>query len=264
MGSVRYFSFPHTAAVTPESPTRGVFFLPPHSGYTRVPPVQPGPRRDRDAPWVRQVFDLPPHSGGYTRVPPVQPGPRRDRDAPWVVRYFPHTAAVTPEFQPGPRGDRDAPWVRQVFFLPTHSGGYTRVPPVQPGPRGDRDAPWVRQVFFLPPHGGYTRVPPVQSLRSSLGRGGIGTPRGLGYFTYPHTRRLHPSPVHWAAGGWGRPVGSSSIFPCLTQRRLHPSPSGPAWGRGIGTPVGSSGILPSPTHRRLHPSPSGPTWAAEG
>ena len=25
----------------------------------------------------------PPHSGGYTRVPPVLPGPRRDRDAPW-------------------------------------------------------------------------------------------------------------------------------------------------------------------------------------
>ena len=101
------------------------FFLPPHSGgYTRVPPVQPGPRRDRDAPWVPQVFFLPPHSGGYTRVPPVQPGPR---------------------------GDRDAPWVPQVLFLPPHSGGYTRVPPVQPGPRRDRDAPWVHQVFLPSP-----------------------------------------------------------------------------------------------------------------
>ena len=26
---------------------------------------------------------VPPHSGGYPRVPPVLPGPRRDRDAPW-------------------------------------------------------------------------------------------------------------------------------------------------------------------------------------
>ena len=121
---------------------RQVFFLPPHSGgYTRVPPVQPGPRGDRDAPWFRQVFFLPPHSGGYTQVPPVQPGPR---------------------------GDRDAPWVRQVFFLPPHSGGYTRVPPVQPGPRGDRDAPWVVRYFTYP----HTAAVTPESLRSSLGRGG--------------------------------------------------------------------------------------------
>ena len=155
MGLSEILSFPHTAAVTPESlrsslgrggigTPRGFvryFFLPPHSGgYTRVPPVQPGPRGDRDAPWFRQVVFLPPHSGGYTRVPPVQP---------W------------------PRGDRDAPWVRQVFFLPPHSGGYTRVPPVQPWPRRDRD-----------------------------------------------------------------PVGPSGSFPSPTQRRLHPSPSGPARAAG--------------------------------
>ena len=59
---------------------------PPHSGgYTRVPPVLPGPRRDRDAPWGYGVtrMSASPHSGGYTRVSPVRPGPRRDRDALW-------------------------------------------------------------------------------------------------------------------------------------------------------------------------------------
>ena len=94
---------PHTAAVTPESlrsygragigtPRGGLWahgeIPPPHSGsYTRVPPVLPGPRRDRDAPWkiagARHV--PPPHSGSYTRVPPVLPAPRRDRDAPWGI-----------------------------------------------------------------------------------------------------------------------------------------------------------------------------------
>ena len=86
-GFVRYFSFPHTAAVTPESlrsslgrggigTPRGFvryFSFPPHSGaYTRVPPVQPGPRGDRDAPWVRQVFFLPPTQ---RRLHPSPSGP---------------------------------------------------------------------------------------------------------------------------------------------------------------------------------------------
>ena len=58
---------PHTAAVTPESlrscpGRRGI-------GTPR------GGMGAQDAP-------PPPHSGGYTRVPPVLPGPRRDRDAP--------------------------------------------------------------------------------------------------------------------------------------------------------------------------------------
>ena len=88
----------HTAAVTPEflrpcldrrgiGTPRGGFWAhrevpPPHSGgYTRVPSVLPGPRRDRDAPWGFEgtLHCPPPHSGGYTRVPPVLPGPRRDR-----------------------------------------------------------------------------------------------------------------------------------------------------------------------------------------
>ena len=153
---------------------------PPHSGgYTRVPPVLPGPRRDRDAPWGFGAHGEvpPPHSGGYTRVPPVLPGPRRDRDAPWgfwgrTERSLPHTAAVTPESLRSclgrggigtPRGDLGA----HGEVPPPHSGGYTRVPPVLPWPRRDRDAPW--------------------------GIGGA---------------RRGPSP---------------------TQRRLHPSPSGPAW-----------------------------------
>ena len=128
---------------------RVIFFSSPNSsGYTRVPPFQPGPRGDRDAPRVRQVLYLPPHSGGYTRVPPVQPGPRRDRDAPWVVGYFtyPHTAAVTPESLRSSLG----------------RGGIGT-------PRG-----FVRYFSF--PH---TAAVTPESLRSSLGRGGIGTPRGF-------------------------------------------------------------------------------------
>ena len=38
--------------------------------------------------WAAHMGTLhcpPPHSGGYTRVPPVLPGPRRDRDAPWGI-----------------------------------------------------------------------------------------------------------------------------------------------------------------------------------
>ena len=127
---------PHTAAVTPESlrsclgrggigtPRWGLGtheeVPPPHSGgYTRVPPVVPEPRRDRDAPWGYggTRMSASPHSGGYTRVSPVLPGPRRDRDAPWGLG--------THEEVP-----------------PPHSGGYTRVSPVRPGPRRDRDAPW--------------------------------------------------------------------------------------------------------------------------
>ena len=59
---------------------------PPHSsGYTRVPPVLPGPGRDRDAPggFGGTRRDPSPHSGGDTRVPPVLLGPRRERGAPW-------------------------------------------------------------------------------------------------------------------------------------------------------------------------------------
>ena len=83
---------------------------------------------------------------------------------------------------------------------PPHSGGYTRVPPVLPGPRRDRDASWVvgHTERSLP----HTAAVTPESLRSCLGRGGIGTPHGwLG-------KRRGPSP---------------------TQRQLHPNPSGPAW-----------------------------------
>ena len=71
-------------------PRRGFEGTPHHpplhsGGYTRVPPVLPGPGRDRDAPWGFEgtPHHPPPHSGGYTRVPPVLHGPGRDRDAPW-------------------------------------------------------------------------------------------------------------------------------------------------------------------------------------
>ena len=87
---------------------------------------------------------------------------------------------------------------------PPHSGGYTRVPPVLHGPRRNRDAPWGfwgRTERSLP----HTAAVTPESLRSCLGRGGIGTPRG-GF-------------------------GGARRGPSPTQRRLHPSPSGPAWAR---------------------------------
>ena len=160
-------------------------------------------------------------------------------------RSPPHTAAVTPESLRSclgrggigtPRGGLGA----HGEVPPPHSGGYTRVPPVLPGPRRDRDAPlgfWGRTERSLP----HTAAVTPESLRSCLGRGGIGMPRG---------------------GFGGARRGASP-----TQRRLHPSPSGPACAaEGYGRPVGVWGARrgPSPTQRRLHPSPSGPAWAAEG
>ena len=93
----------------------------------------------------------PPHSGGYTRAPPVLLG---------------RGGIGTP------RGGLGA---HEEFPSP-HNGGYTRVPPVLPGPRRERGAPWgfggTRRTL---PH---TAAVTPESLRSCLGRGGIGTPRG--------------------------------------------------------------------------------------
>ena len=61
-------SLPHTAAVTPES-------LRSYLG-------RGGIGTPREGLWAHGEVP-PPHSGGYTRVTPVLPGPRRDRDAPW-------------------------------------------------------------------------------------------------------------------------------------------------------------------------------------
>ena len=119
---------------------------------------------------------------------------------------LPHTAAVTPESLRSclgrggigaPRGDLGA---HGEVPLP-HSGGYTRVPPVLRGPWSVRDAPCriAGTRHAPPPHsGGYTRVPPV----------------------LPGPRRDRDAP--WAFVGTRR-------GPSPTQRRLHPSPSGPAW-----------------------------------
>ena len=189
-------SLPHTAAVTPESlrsclgrggigtPRGGLGahgeVLPPHSGgYTRVPPVLSGPRRDRGAPWAFVGTRIGPSPTQRLLHPsPSEPAwAAEGQGRPVGVcghteRSLPHTAAVTPESLRSclgrggigtPRGGLGA----HGEVLPPHSGGYTRVPPVLLGPRRDRDARW----------------------------GFAGTRRG-------------PSP---------------------TQRRLHPSPSGPAW-----------------------------------
>ena len=58
----------HIAAVTPES----LWSCPGHGG---IGTPRGGLGAHDEAP--------PPHSGGCTRVPPVLPGPQRDRDAPW-------------------------------------------------------------------------------------------------------------------------------------------------------------------------------------
>ena len=61
------------------------------------------------------------------------------------------------------------------------------------------------------------------------------------------------------------PRGLSRIFPFPHTAAVTPESLRSSLGRGgIGTPRGLSGIFPSPTQRRLHLSPSGPAWAAEG
>ena len=80
-------SFPHTAAVTTQS-------LRSCLGHGGIGMPRGGLGEHREVP--------PPHSGGYTRVPPVLPGPRRDGDPPCGVlghteRSLPHTVAVTRE-----------------------------------------------------------------------------------------------------------------------------------------------------------------------
>ena len=156
----------------------------------------------------------PPHSGGYTRVPPVLLG---------------RGGIGTP------RGGLGA---HEEFPSP-HNGGYTRVPPVLPGPRRERGAPWgfggTRRTL---PH---TAAVTPESLRSCLGRGGIGTPRG----GFADTRRIPPP----HSGGYTR------VPPVLPgPRRDRDAP----WG------YGGTRRSPSPTQRRLHPSLSGPARAAEG
>ena len=122
-------------------------------------------------------------------------------------RSFPHTAAVTPEYPRSclgrrvigaPRGGLGAH--REV--PPTHSGGYTRVPPVLPGPQRDRGAlkGGCKAHGGDPPH---TAAVTPESLRCYLGHGGLGIPRGC--------------------------LGAHGEVPPPTQRRLHPSPSGSAW-----------------------------------
>ena len=65
--------------------------------------------------------------------------------------------------------------------------------------------------------------------------GGIGTPRGfVRYFSFPHTAAVTPESLRSSLGrgGIGTPRGVVRYFSFPTQRRLHPSPSGPAWAAG--------------------------------
>ena len=93
---------------------------------------------------------------------------------------------------------------------PPHSGGYTRVPPVQRGPPGDRDAPWGSAgILRQPPR---TEAVTPESLRSNLGRRGIGTPVGFlrrHSDTHPHTAADAPESLRsgLGRGGIGTPRG---------------------------------------------------------
>ena len=131
-------------------------------------------------------------------------------------------------------GDRDAPWVRQVFFLPPHSGGYTRVPPVQPGPRGGIGTPRGFVRYFSFPH---TAAVIPESLRSSPGRGGIGTPRGfVRYFTFPHTAAVTPESLRSSLGrgGIGTPRGFVRYFTFPHTAAVTPESLRSSLGRGGG------------------------------
>ena len=163
----------------------------------------------------------------------------------YTERSLPHTAAVTPEslrscLGRGGIGTPHGGLGAHGEVPPPHSGGYTRVPPVLPGPRRDRVRPvgvWGHTERSLP----HTAAVTPESLRSCLGRGGIGTPRGgLG---------VHGEVPPPHSGGYTR------VPPVLPgPRRDRDAPGG----------FGGTRRGPSPTQRWLHPSPSGPTWAAEG
>ena len=90
---------------------------------------------------------------------------------------------------------------------------------------------------FLP----HTAAVTPESLRSCLGRGGIGTPRGvLG------AHGEVPSPQ---SGGY------TQVPPVLPGPRRDRDAPWRYWGTRMSS---------FPTQRRLHPSLSGPAWAAEG
>ena len=129
-------SLPHTAAVTPES--------------LRSCQGRGGIGTPRGGLWAHGEVP-PPHSGSYTRVPPVLPGPRRDRDAPWgFVGTRRGPSPTQRQLHPSPSGPARASGIgtpREGLWAhgqvpPPHSGSYTQVPPVLLRPRRDRDAPW--------------------------------------------------------------------------------------------------------------------------
>ena len=226
-------SLPHTAAVTPESLRsclgRGGIGTP-YGGFRAHKLSTPTQRRLYPSPsgpaWTAEGYGRPVGDCGRTE------------------RSLPHTAAVTPEslrFCLGRGGigtPRGGLWAHGEV-PPPHSGGYTRVPPVLPRPRRDRGALWgISGTQTDHPH---TAAVAPESLRSCLGRRGIGTPRG-GLWAHGEV----PPPHN---GGYTR------VPPVLPRpRRDRDAP----WGI-VGARRG-----PSPTQRRLHPSPSGPAWAAEG
>ena len=89
----------------------------------------------------------------------------------------------------------------------------------------------------------------------------------------PTQRRIHPSPSGPAWASWG--IGTPRTRTRYTQgpatpaqRQIHPSFSGLAWAAwGIGTPRGRTRYTQgraTPTQRQIHPSPSASAWAAWG
>ena len=159
-------------------------------------------------------------------------------------RSLPHTAAVTPESLRSCLG-------RGGIGTPHGGLGHT-----------ERSLP-------------HTAAVTPESLRSCLGRGGIGAPRGRLWAhggDPPHTAAVTPESLQscLGRGGIGTPRGGSGAHGEVPPphsggyTRVPPVLPGPRRDRHAPWGFGGTRRGPSPTQRRLHPSPSGPAWAAEG
>ena len=211
-------------------------------------------------------LSVPPHYAGYTRVLWSCLGHLGDRDAPWENKVCTgpshcRTAADTPESLQaclGRSGDRDAPWEnKETETAQTGPEGFgcirrcvgvvgpcaylvlpRGVPIPQAAQAGPEGLGCIRRCVGMAGLCGdshsHTAADTPESLRSCLGRmGDRGAP-----WEYEETRGL--------------------AVP--TQRRIHRSPSGPAWAAcGIGTPHGAQprGDFRGPALQRYHgPSPT--------
>ena len=171
-GVVRYFFFPHTAAVTPESLQSSLG----HGGI--------GTPRG-----FARYFSFP-HTAAVTPESLRSSLGRGGIGTPrGFARYFsfPHTAAVTPESLRSSlgRGGIGTPRGFVRYFSLTHTAAVTPESLRSSLGRGGIGSPRGFARHFSFP---LTAAVTPESLRSSLGRGGIGTPRGFArYYSFPDT-----------------------------------------------------------------------------